>query len=78
MLVSSLSYTVSYLPYVFGESVDPDQTSKNVVSNQGLHCLTLIQQYYIHMNRYYGLVQILATYVKESGKEIRCLNSKAK
>ena len=28
--------------------VDPDQTPQNAASDQGLHCLPLIQQFYTH------------------------------
>ena len=33
------------------DSVDPDQTPQNVVSDLGLHCLPYIQQYFRHTNR---------------------------
>ena len=29
-------------------SEDPDQTTQNAASDQGLHCLPLIQQFYTH------------------------------
>ena len=31
-------------------SVDPDQMPQNAASEQGLHCLPLIQQYFRHIN----------------------------
>ena len=41
---------IMYLLYVFERqtenSVDPDQTPLNAASDQGLHCLPLIQQFY--------------------------------
>ena len=41
-----------YFLYVFGKtdhsSVDPDQTPQNAVSDQDLHHLSLIQQFYTH------------------------------
>ena len=30
-------------------SVDPDQTLQNAASDQGLHCLPLIQHYFKHI-----------------------------
>ena len=32
-------------------SVDLDQTPQNAASDQGLHCLQLIQRYFRHINR---------------------------
>ena len=32
-------------------SVDPDQMLHNAASDQGLHCLLLIQQYFNHISR---------------------------
>ena len=32
-------------------SVDPDQMPQNAASDQGLHCLPLVQQYFKHINR---------------------------
>ena len=32
-------------------SVDPDQMLQNAASDQCLHCLSLIQQYFRHINR---------------------------
>ena len=29
----------------WADSVDPEQTSQNVVSDQGIHCLSLIKQF---------------------------------
>ena len=36
----------------WANSIDPDHTAQNVASDQGLHYLTLIQQFFKHMNRY--------------------------
>ena len=36
--------------WVWANSVDPDQTQQNAVSDQGLHCLPLIQQVSRHIN----------------------------
>ena len=33
------------------ESVDQFQRPQNLASDQGLHCMQLIQQYFRHMNR---------------------------
>ena len=30
------------------QTVDPDQTSQNAASDQGLYCLPLTQQFYTH------------------------------
>ena len=43
-------YIFHVKPYFLGKiayaySVDPDQTPQNAASDQGLHCLTLIQHY---------------------------------
>ena len=35
----------------FVNSVDPDLTLQNVASDQGLHCLPYIQQYFSHIKR---------------------------
>ena len=44
----------------FTNSVDPDQMPNNVLSDQGLHCLLYIQQYFRHIKREQNeLVQIL-------------------
>ena len=34
----------------FANSVDPDKMPQNMASDQGLHCLTYIQQYFRHSN----------------------------
>ena len=36
----------------FANSVDPDQTPQYAASDQGLHCLPYIQQYFKHIKRY--------------------------
>ena len=33
----------------YANSVDPDQTPLNAASDQGLHCLLLVQQYFKHI-----------------------------
>ena len=50
--VSSTVFTISFFFFFFffdgqtwANSVDPDQTPQNAASDQGLHCLTLIQQF---------------------------------
>ena len=44
----------------FANSVDPDKTMQSAASEQGLHCLPYIQQYFKHINRKKnGLFQIL-------------------
>ena len=49
--------------------VDPDQMSQNAASDQGLHCLRLIQHYFRHCHTSTGskidFFQILEQYVKE-------------
>ena len=35
----------------FANSVDPDQMPQNAASDQGLHCLSYIQQYFRYINR---------------------------
>ena len=37
--------------YTFANSVDPDQMMQNMASDQGLHCLAYIRQYFRHINR---------------------------
>ena len=37
--------------HAWTNSVDPDQMLQNAASDQGLHCLLLIQQYCAHINR---------------------------
>ena len=34
----------------WANSVDPDQMLQNAASDQGLHCLPLIQRYFKHIN----------------------------
>ena len=36
----------------FANSVAPDQMLQNIISDQGLHCLSYIQQYFRHLNGY--------------------------
>ena len=36
--------------HAFANSIDPDQTQHNAVSNQGLHCLPYIKHYFRHIN----------------------------
>ena len=35
----------------FANSVDPAQMPQNVASDQGLHCLLYVQQYFRHIKR---------------------------
>ena len=42
-----LSYCTCSDRQAWANSVDPDQTPRSAASDQGLHCLPLIQQFYI-------------------------------
>ena len=42
------TYSMYLNRQVWAINVDPDQTSQNAASDQGLHCLPLIQQFYTH------------------------------
>ena len=54
-------------------SVDPDQTPQNAASNQGLHCLPLIQQFYTHSQVLNGLVE--EKYKVKCPKFIKCIQN---
>ena len=62
-----MHYTAGYHIYpkcldrqACANSVDPDQMPQNVASDQGLHCFSLLQQLFGHVNWYFNrLVQVL-------------------